>query len=659
MRGRGVVERGPADVLADCSALLAGGNATGTRGSVLVVVSGTDLHEASCDLVSAVGLGLALVRRGWGVRVGRGDRSRRWVADPATDLVLALDPAFDVEGAPDSVVCMAWCGPATSPWCDAPGLPLYDVVLAGSEVAADALRDAGARHVRVLRPAVDGQLFQPSHRRGTEVLDGGRASGPVDLGQWAAEVAAAARVVAGVDVRALRHGVVDAAVLEALASGVPVESPSRLGLVDSGLVGATAAGARQAVDDGGHPWSAEPAEVDRLRDQVLAEHSWDVRAAELEALLADARSADRPLTIGFLPDFRVANPYQDMLYADLREAGVRIAPVSRPMSRTVVRDDGGRLDHYVLHLHWTAPVLQSAPGPLEALRRLDAFRAQVEQLKARGGALVWTVHNVLPHECRHLTVEVELARFLARTADVVHVLDASTLDLVRDWYEIPATTAVVVPHSSYTGVYPDVVDRAEARRRLEVAEDEVALLMLGRIRPYKGVDLMLEALELVRERLPRVRLLLAGKPEHIPDVDAWCSAVTRNEAVTASFGHVPDSELQVWARAADLAVLPYVDVLNSGVHQLALTFGLPAVVPSAGTLRHLADPTVTRTFTPGSAEELADAVVRAVTELLPAGAADRARELAEAAPYAVMADGFAAALAERLPAWAAIGGGRG
>jgi hypothetical protein len=72
-------------------------------------------------------------------------------------------------------------------------------------------------------------------------------------------------------------------------------------------------------------------------------------------------------------------------------------------------------------------VAQVVVDPDEAPARLKAFKELLLDVKARGGHLVWTVHNVLPHDVRHRDVEIELLTFLAEHAELVHAMGDATV----------------------------------------------------------------------------------------------------------------------------------------------------------------------------------------------------------------------------------------
>jgi glycosyltransferase involved in cell wall biosynthesis len=195
-------------------------------------------------------------------------------------------------------------------------------------------------------------------------------------------------------------------------------------------------------------------------------------------------------------------------------------------------------------------------------------------------------------------------------------MDPNTARIVAPLYRLPADSTVVIPHASYVGVYPDVVSREQARRQLRLREHEIALLMLGGIRPYKGLGLLLDVFDELSRSDPRLRLLVVGKPSNVADCARWQKRCEQHPRIVAHFGHAADADLQIWYRAADLAVLPFVSILNSGSFQLALSFDLPLVGARDGSLAALLDPAFTEAFTPGSAADLRRALETALSRLV-------------------------------------------
>jgi len=351
----------------------------------------------------------------------------------------------------------------------------------------------------------------------------------------------------------------------------------------------------------------------------------------------------------FYPDYRATNPFQTMLHAGLADVDAEAVPVTNLVEHLRTRADGPR-DPGVLSLHWSSPILSAADGPFRAKLLLDRFEAALDGFLGAGGRLLWTVHNVLPHEVRHRWAEVELAQLLADRADLVHVLSAETLASVEPAYRLDPAKVVVIDHASYFGLYPDAISRDEARSRLGLEADRTVLVTLGGIRPYKGLDTLLDVFAELADEDETLRLLIAGGVSAHLSADDLRDRCAREDRVTTRFEHVPDDEVQVWMNASDLAVLPYRDVLNSGAFLLSQTFGLPVVAPRAGSLRAWEDQPQVRLFDPQDPGSLGDAITELVAEVRrdPEGLREHALAAARSRLPETMAAEFARAVTPLL-----------
>lgn len=306
---------------------------------------------------------------------------------------------------------------------------------------------------------------------------------------------------------------------------------------------------------------------------------------------------DRSLVV--FPAYR-DNPYLNLMLLAPRAAGWNVVETLRLEQLEAHLGHLGAGD--VFHMHWTAPIVQRADDDHEAARsRLERFRGVVDAARSRGARLVWTIHNVLPHDARHVDLEHELSHYLADAADVVHVMNRDTVAAVSEHYAIDPARVVRIPHPSYQGVYPASVSRSEARAALGLGESERTVLAFGQMRPYKGLDLLIGA---VRTLAPAERpvLLLAGRTsdEDRSTIDTLLGDDVR---VVREHDHVEDIDVQRWFRAADLAVFPYRRVLNSGALHLAASFEVPAVLPDEPHLRaEFGDEGWVRWFDPADAE---------------------------------------------------------
>ncbi len=378
---------------------------------------------------------------------------------------------------------------------------------------------------------------------------------------------------------------------------------------------------------------------------------WDVRynrrALRIETLaesvaaatIASAAGGGDPTVLLYNPPAR-GNPYQQLLYSSALDHGICTVPL-----HDLDELEGFRWPYRtVVHIHWTSPIIQTADTDTDADRAADEAIELLERAIDRGVELVWTVHNVLPHECRYLEPEQRLRRWLADHAAMIHVLSATTPDLVGAHYRLPDDDRLVhVPHPSYAGVYPDHVGRAEARFELGVPTDAKVAVMVGSLRAYKGPEVVADALDRLDEDWV---VLMAGKPIDDANARAIEGLGDADPRISVWPRHIATEEMQLFLRAADVAVLPYLDGLNSGVCALAMTFGLPVIAADSGSFAEVVTDAVGRVVPAGDATALAAALADVIGDL------DRYRAGVEAASAsrapALISDQFFEALTNRL-----------
>jgi glycosyltransferase involved in cell wall biosynthesis len=366
----------------------------------------------------------------------------------------------------------------------------------------------------------------------------------------------------------------------------------------------------------------------------------------------EAVGAVDPIVLACHP-MSASNPYQQLLYARAWEHGIAPIPMRRIEDLADLPSPASLRARVAVHLHWTNRILAGATSDDDATARIDALLGIMDPFLAGGGQLVWTVHNTLPHGDRLASAEGRLQQAIVDRATVVHILAERTPDLVRDWFTIPSDRVLHVPHPSYRGAYPDLVGRSEARYRMGIDADEVVYAMVGAIRAYKGIDLVLDAFDAVvasdvaastgRAR----RLVVAGPPGDEPEVAAFLERARHHPGVWLAAQRVPDDRISTLLRASDLALFPYRRSLNSGALMLALTFGLPVIAAETGALAELVTPSVGRLFTPADGMALVEAIRGADALLVPEARAAAGAQ-ADAHDPVALSDRFNGALGARL-----------
>lgn len=310
---------------------------------------------------------------------------------------------------------------------------------------------------------------------------------------------------------------------------------------------------------------------------------------------------------------RDSNPYQELLHASLRENDVDADYLPMPTpSRTLnllllpmtlarVRLGGTR----ILHLHWVFAF--SLPGanrvPLVRLVAQAWFGVVLLSCRALGIRVVWTAHNVLPHD-RVFWNDRAGRRLLLRLAAAVIVHDKRVVDELQDLLvsgELPPTT--VVRHGSYDGWYEQGQSQFDARERLGLPHESLVLLFFGRVTEQKGVAELASAFSALVGNRPSAPVGTTTLPLLVIAGRCTDGVLARRLADTAAalrdwmrldLRFLSDDELAVYLRAADAVVLPFRSATTSGSVMLAMTMGRIAVLPDLSAFADLPDDAVVR-----------------------------------------------------------------
>lgn len=249
----------------------------------------------------------------------------------------------------------------------------------------------------------------------------------------------------------------------------------------------------------------------------------------------------------------VENPYISLLESNIRVRGVDVARFS--WTRALF----GRYD--VLHIHWTEALL-TGRGPLRSTLKVMLTSLLLVRLVVQRLPVVRTVHNVVPHEKSYGFGGARLAAALDdRTDSWIHMTNYS-LD------RLGGSQATWIPHGSY-------IDWFAAYDAPDYSAAELPrLLHFGQIRPYKGVEELIDA---YRELSGAALLDIAGKPLDAPYAGELMARVAGVDGVDLKLGFIPDVQLWALLKRCTMVVLPFRAVWNSGSILLALSARCPVL----------------------------------------------------------------------------------
>ena len=156
-------------------------------------------------------------------------------------------------------------------------------------------------------------------------------------------------------------------------------------------------------------------------------------------------------------------------------------------------------------------------------------------------------------------------------------------------FRIPATKVSVIPFGINNTVPNTSLSSAEAKRQLGIGNDDKVLLFFGNIAAYKGLEYLIAAFSELLTKDRNYRLLVVGKSK---GPESYWNQIRRGitsseiaDSVIAKIEYVPDEQTELYFKAADVLILPYAYVFQSGVLFLGYSFGLPAIAADVGSLK--------------------------------------------------------------------------
>ncbi|MEZ4890295.1 MAG: glycosyltransferase [Crocinitomicaceae bacterium] len=192
--------------------------------------------------------------------------------------------------------------------------------------------------------------------------------------------------------------------------------------------------------------------------------------------------------------------------------------------------------------------------------------------------IIALLDNVIPHEHR-----IGDKAFTNYFLPSVQGFITMSKEVMADVKKFNATQPIeFAPHPMYDN-YGTLVPRQESLNQLNLSPDFSYLLFFGFIRDYKGLDLLLEALPLVKNQ--QVKLIVAG--EFYNNKATYEQIIQKNKLEDKLILHtdfIPNDQVSLYFSAADVVVQPYRTATQSGISQIAYYFQKPMIVTNVGGL---------------------------------------------------------------------------
>ncbi len=182
-------------------------------------------------------------------------------------------------------------------------------------------------------------------------------------------------------------------------------------------------------------------------------------------------------------------------------------------------------------------------------------------------------------------------------------------------FGVAADNVTVVSFGINETIPTTALTAEQARRTLGLQVTERVALFFGQIAPYKGLEYLIDAMARL-DGPQTLKLIVAGKVKsgHWDYWDAIRRTIAKPELrdrVIAVIGFIPDEDVERYFKSADVVVIPYTEIFQSGVPFLAFSFGLPVIATDVGSLREdVIDGQTGFTCAPRDAAALATTITR-------------------------------------------------
>jgi glycosyltransferase involved in cell wall biosynthesis len=298
-------------------------------------------------------------------------------------------------------------------------------------------------------------------------------------------------------------------------------------------------------------------------------------------------------------------------FLNLRHSGQRDASFTRKASRILMYY--ARLIRYagttrarLFHILWN--------------NKFEVFDRTFLMLyyKLLGKKITLTAHNInagirdsTDTWLNRLTLKIQY-----RLADHIFVHTEKMKAEILEQFGLAGTSVSVIPYGINNAVPTTALTPEEAKLRLGIKEGERTLLFFGNIAPYKGLQYLIAAFEQLVASGGDYRLVVAGRAKsgcesYVDGIREMLSREVNRERTILKIDFIPDDEMELYFKAADVSVLPYTHIFQSGVLFLGYSFGLPVIAADVGCLREdIIEGKTGFVFTPKDANDLAKKIER-------------------------------------------------
>jgi len=234
----------------------------------------------------------------------------------------------------------------------------------------------------------------------------------------------------------------------------------------------------------------------------------------------------------------------------------------------------------------------------------------IRLLQLAGCHVIYTAHNPFPHEPKAGDIR-KYSRIYQRVDHVI-ALTNYTRNEIMAHCGISTEKISVLPHGDYKALFSRYgCNENLAKKVQQKARDCKIIAFLGHIRPYKGLEVFVDAFGLIKQRIPDSFFLIAGSVL-VGDKKDWEEKLAQSckpDDLWADIRFVPIEDIKAYLSVIDVLVQPYISASQSGNTVMAYAAGVPVISTDVGGLSEMTEDGKTGyVIAPGDPEAIADAI---------------------------------------------------
>lgn len=221
----------------------------------------------------------------------------------------------------------------------------------------------------------------------------------------------------------------------------------------------------------------------------------------------------------------------------------------------------------VLHVQWFTV------SPVDYFMLLEA--------KKQGLKIIVTIHDILPFNEKFY--DFKYHKKIYEVADEIIVQAETNVNRFKELFPEQSNKVSYIPHGNFLN-YAKIHSREYARKVLNLPNDKLILLFFGQIKKVKGLGVLINAFSEVCKRSNNIHLVIAGSvwDDDFSIYEQKIQQYNLSDKITCDIRYIKDEEIEYFYSASDINVLPYLDVYQSGVIQLAYAYKKPVIATNIG-----------------------------------------------------------------------------